>query len=801
MFERITNIFKSRAAAPKVLDPTDSGSIVSLEVGVFSGIANGSRYNPDDLVGRQGLAIYAKMRNDEQVKAVCQFKRDVIVSRGWTLDYDTQSSLSATEREKRVRIVSKMLDRMRGSFTDALNVIATGREFGFSLTEKVYGPIDIDGTRWSGVVELLGRNPSSFDFITDEYGELIQCEQVGGSRRIPIDLAKFVWYVHAPEFDPYFGRSDLRAAYRSWYFKDVILRYWAMYMEKMGGGFLVATPKDGDASPRLSSADHTILQNALAQAKTSAAIVMPPGMELTVQYPAASDGYERACTWHDLAIARALLVPNLVGVTASGQTGAYAQSQTQLEAFAWTVRADSERLAATINNDLIRDIGERNWADGEYPRFQFKPLSEERVRWVVDTWTKLVASGSVVVTEEDEARLRSIMDMPARNDSSVVLVDPVKEQARKDALEAQKAAAAGAQSSSDDDEDVDDDESQREKKTARMRAAFRAQENRTKEQRALMARALALAEERVNFAVIDKRQASQSEALTKEVAASVAVVSARIMGSDARLAALIDEDVRDIADIGYTKSEKGRLKGMYQHALSAAWAMGQNMALDEIAKASRKQMARGKPAPTVPKSKPVSIRDTASQYFEANGFRMAGNVSDAVRSLIQQELQNAVKSGKSVKETRTSIWNRLVAKGLTSKEEALGVETDSAVLSALNELWADTEEGAAAYLNTLARTNLFEAMNEARYAEFTDPALDGFVLALRYSAILDQRTTDICEHLDGSTYAADSEVWNTYRPPNHYNCRSILVPITEVDGWDASDESDWPTVEPQAGFK
>jgi len=40
-------------------------------------------------------------------------------------------------------------------------------------------------------------------------------------------------------------------------------------------------------------------------------------------------------------------------------------------------------------------------------------------------------------------------------------------------------------------------------------------------------------------------------------------------------------------------------------------------------------------------------------------------------------------------------------------------------------------------------------------------------------------------------------VWSTFRPPNHFNCRSILVPVTQRDTWTQSDQ---PTVQPQKGF-
>jgi uncharacterized protein with gpF-like domain len=78
------------------------------------------------------------------------------------------------------------------------------------------------------------------------------------------------------------------------------------------------------------------------------------------------------------------------------------------------------------------------------------------------------------------------------------------------------------------------------------------------------------------------------------------------------------------------------------------------------------------------------------------------------------------------------------------------------------------------------------------------------VVALRYSAILDDRTTEICQELDDCVWHTDSDNWDKLRPPNHYNCRSLLVPITEVDVQDGlwnGEESDVPSVEPQEGFK
>jgi SPP1 gp7 family putative phage head morphogenesis protein len=51
----------------------------------------------------------------------------------------------------------------------------------------------------------------------------------------------------------------------------------------------------------------------------------------------------------------------------------------------------------------------------------------------------------------------------------------------------------------------------------------------------------------------------------------------------------------------------------------------------------------------------------------------------------------------------------------------------------------------------------------------------------QYSAILDDRTTETCRYLDGKTIPIDDPQVSELSPPNHWNCRSILVPITATD--------------------
>jgi SPP1 gp7 family putative phage head morphogenesis protein len=101
------------------------------------------------------------------------------------------------------------------------------------------------------------------------------------------------------------------------------------------------------------------------------------------------------------------------------------------------------------------------------------------------------------------------------------------------------------------------------------------------------------------------------------------------------------------------------------------------------------------------------------------------------------------------------------------------------------------------HASTAIRTAVFEAINEARYELFASPEMSGFIEALEFSAILDGRTTEICEHMDERVYPVNDPVWEGYTPPLHFNCRSLLVAVTIRDAWERSDD---PTIEPMDGF-
>jgi len=94
------------------------------------------------------------------------------------------------------------------------------------------------------------------------------------------------------------------------------------------------------------------------------------------------------------------------------------------------------------------------------------------------------------------------------------------------------------------------------------------------------------------------------------------------------------------------------------------------------------------------------------------------------------------------------------------------------------------KEHREAALERIARTETSRAVNEGMVDRFAD---NEAVRAFEYVAILDDRTSDKCEALDGQVIAADDPELASFTPPNHVNCRSTMSPIVVTD----DDEVTW----------
>lgn len=710
------------------------------------------KYNPDGLIGKKGAAIYRKMMLDEQVKAVVRFKRDAVSSRQFSFECD-RDMLGDDEAARRIAIAELIVQRMKGSFTDNLNGILTSMYQGFSMTEKVFEQFDYMGLTYWGIKELKLRPFDTFEFVVDEHGTTQKVTQSIGDREQDIDISKFIHFTHNPEYDEHYGQSELREAYRSWFSKDMAIRFWNMWLERHASGFKTLQPVNGKTLVA-GSQEYNNLQSVLNNSVNGAGMILPSDIELNTVFPTNNVAFKEAMQVHDLGIAKALLVPNLMGITPSGQTGSYSQSDTQLKAFFWTLKADTNRLEETLNEQLFRQLGEINFGDDYWPRLKFQPMSEEQITALVEQWTALLDKQAVTRSDSDEEFVRNLLGFPAKDDTSTIEEPQAAQPAPEEpaALEPEQPASG----------DIPDE-------TIRGRAT-------------VIKAAFTRAEKRVDFTVI----ANSSQAIEKEHANNIAMSVSDLTElylADFKEAQPNWDPERTGIEIKKLKLDSG-LKSKINRQVRAmfkdGWNLGQKHAEIEVDKAKKLNFSRFMDH--------ERLKFIGDEFFKTKSFKVAGDLTDEVKKKIDTIIVNGAKTGKTVEEIEQEVYSTFASDGLLAED----------MMPALAEALAGQDiVNPQARIDTMVRTNLFEAINEARYGYFTDPALDGFVEALEYSAILDSRTTQICTQLDGHVHAAKDELWDTYRPPNHYNCRSLLIPVTEIDRWT---ESEQPTLQPQKGF-
>ncbi len=89
-------------------------------------------------------------------------------------------------------------------------------------------------------------------------------------------------------------------------------------------------------------------------------------------------------------------------------------------------------------------------------------------------------------------------------------------------------------------------------------------------------------------------------------------------------------------------------------------------------------------------------------------------------------------------------------------------------------------------INTLVRTATSTAYNEARIRQFEE--IEDEIIAYEFDAILDHRTSPICNHFDGMQFKVGDG--RTVNPPLHFNCRSVLRALTRGDEAERKDRLD-----------
>lgn len=177
--------------------------------------------------------------------------------------------------------------------------------------------------------------------------------------------------------------------------------------------------------------------------------------------------------------------------------------------------------------------------------------------------------------------------------------------------------------------------------------------------------------------------------------------------------------------------------------------------------------------------------EKAIEYFQAKGYALtwdwrelwqeaqakAFTVAKVMRSDILDDIRGALdyalNNGTTFRDFEKSLTPILQAKGWWGKTEHVNTITGETGTAQL---------GSPRRLRTIYQTNLQTAYMAGRYLSMMESA-DSHPY-WRYVAVLDGRTRPMHRAMNGRVFRYDDDLWSTHYPPNGFNCRCRVSPLS-----------------------
>ncbi len=758
------------------------------------------QYNPDELFTRRGVRVLEKMATtDDMIQLGLSSLKMMMLSAGYQLDAASKDPIDEQIADE----VAANLENMEGSLRAKLFSLMGCLDLGASHMEKVWDfwPED-NGTPYAGHVRLVtlkSKNPQWFNPSVDDFNNItgyVMISPPAYGRKLP--ARKFLVYAPQKRYENVWGTARIRALYDWWYLKGIAKAAIAVLLQKYGK----ETPI-GFVPPTMSASDKQSFMNALTSLAKVAAATMPEGTHIEWMKfdPTSVTSCLAVVEKADQQIIKVLLgqvsstgtsskqahAGGGGGGSAGSNSGGSAKGGSQEQTLNMYIKYMQADVAENPFADLIKEIVDYNYKGvTKYPRFVFKPLSEEdmsqKVQLFIAAATAQIGGapgvpagdpdpetgepttpgtpatpgrGLVNPTPDDEEWIREVLGAPSINGKNALRPN---RQGKRPVVRIIRPAPpvdpaafpiAGYRPPTPSAPGMPANYAE---KTSRELTPF---------------------EKSVNFAESWRIMVTDGdEDISRDAAAVLkrAVDKTKVSAKDAMGNARAIRNLK----LPYRAELAKVLRDGLQHVAQSAIKQAKKEIRVKIAKAKEEGIKLAEVH-----NFDGMTPDDVLNLIENQSFTMAGQISDQCLNSIKQIMYAGVKSGESYKDI------------VYDMENELGKYVD------LNA--ADTDLSGPRLMNAV-RTNVSAAYNDARKAVFEDPALGGFVRAYQFSAIMDGDTTPWCAAMDGKIFRVSNRIWDEWAPPTFFQCRSMLIPITKVDKeWDG-EESTPPKIEPPDGF-
>ena len=606
-------------------------------------------------------------------------------------------------------------------WTRLLTNALTALEYGFSAQEKVFE--EKDG--YIVLDKLILAKPWLVTLSLTDDGSF-NGFVYGATVDIPPEKA--FWWTYNFRYGNYYGQSILKSAHEIWRVKKLIMLFANRHYERRGTPpIIVKYPTQPQVTGNDKLSPNLEAQNILKIVESSPVVAVPRQIR----------GDKTIDLWEIESLAQDLKGDQFINYIdyldrlilrsmfipdkiIYGDEGSYSLSQTHSNLFMRFLQGIYNSLIEWINNYIVNQLVELNFGqDAPQARIIGAPLAQVEKDLLEKTWEILVQTGQAVVAYDNLAEKLGISDI-------------VPESGDSEKLEKRKVPYIRLEKS-------DVKNKIRKKARARIKEDYRQLDKFYRKQASIFAWRKAykpLAEYIKKFT----RQNGYKE-VPNELPDNIKSAISNYWSQMNTLIYLVGS-----AKVNMRASKVVKRKLQSYEEIDVLI----DMAFDLPPEAA---IEKFKGLVPMDKEKFEQLINAGKMH----GFTVAGYDEAYALKMWQRAVEKAMSEGWTIREFQKYVEKELFVK---------------AGLAPTNPF----------HIETVMRTNLQQAYMAGRWDALSDPFVSDVFPYLQYIAVMDANTRPSHAAMDGFTAPRDDPEWDTWYPPNGYNCR---CDVFEIDKWEA----------------
>lgn len=422
-----------------------------------------------ELRGKRGIEVYREMSENDDVVGAILFAIEMLVRQ---TDWNVEPGGNTAKDIEAAEFVESCMDDMQETWIDTISEILSFLTFGWSYHEIVYkrrmGNTKDNRTRSKYNDGLIGwkklpirAQETLYQWEYDDEDNLMGMTQMPPPNfgLFTIPKSKALLFRTKSRKDNPEGRSILRNAYRSWYFKRRIQEIEGIGIERdLAGLPVMHGPEDldlWDDNNEDAVKIRTGMENMVKQIRRDEleGVVLPNGYELTLLSSGGTRQFDTnaVINRYDTRIAMTVLADFIF--LGHQQSGSWALSSDKTELFAMACGAFLDIICETFNSQGIPpliDINGQHFAGiTDYPKMSHGDIEDVDITKVSTFIKDMTGIGVLVPDDGLEDYIRQVGHLPERTSDTRTL-DQRREERQNQNQPPEPETAAGSEPNEND---------------------------------------------------------------------------------------------------------------------------------------------------------------------------------------------------------------------------------------------------------------------------------------------------------------------------------------------------------------